>query len=108
MKYAPDVTFAEAYYQQPDAVWPDFEQPELPWAWTLADWLFDPVNGRFASPWPQADPLQDRRWNLYPVAAMEYVSKAYRLFNVPEAERNEKQRKEANELMTEILEGLEP
>jgi len=97
----------EAYYQRPDAVWPDFDEPELPWAWYLADWLFDPVSGRFASPWPKSDPLLDKKWNLFPQAAMDYVSRAYRLFSVPEGERNEKQRKAASDLMTEILEGLE-
>lgn len=108
MKHAPDDTFVEAYYQRPDAVWPDFDEPELPWAWALADWLYDPVSGRFASPWPKDDPLEDRRWNLFPVLAMETVSKAFRLFRVPEAERSEKQRTETNDFMTEIIEGLEP
>lgn len=114
VRYAPDDTFAEIYYSRPDAVWPDPDEPELPWAWYMADWLHKPAETaaagfmQFERPWPQAELEADKRWNLYPLAAMEYVARAQRLFGVPEKDRSEKQRKEANEFMTEILEGLEP
>lgn len=118
MRYAPDDTFAEIYYRRPDAIWPDPDVPELPWAWYMADWLHQPAataaagHMQFDRPWPAlataGDLEADKRWNLFPIAAMEYVARAERLFRVPEKERDEKQRNEANELMTEILEGLEP
>ena len=110
VRYAPDATFAEIYYSRPDAVWPDPDVPELPWAWYMADWLHDPAKTaaagymQFDRPWPQTDIEADKRWNLFPLAAMEYVARAARLFKVPEEKRSD----EAKAFMTEILEGLEP
>lgn len=118
VRYAPDDSFAEIYYRRPDAAWPDPDVPELPWAWYMADWLHRPAetaavgHAQFDRPWPAwanaADIEADKRWNLFPIAAMEYVARAQRLFGVPEKDRSEKQRREASEFMTEILEGLEP
>lgn len=110
VRYAPDATFAEIYYSRPDAVWPDPDEPELPWAWYMADWLHRPAETaaahfvQFERPWPQANMEADRRWNLFPLAAMEYVARAQRLLSVPEEKRTD----EAKAFMTEILEGLEP
>lgn len=112
--YSPDELLTAAYYSQPEAVWPDEDEPELPWAWHLADWLHIPAETaatghmQFARPWPQADPLADRRWNLFPQVAMAHVSKADRLFRVPEEKRKPETRKEADAFMTEIYEGLIP
>lgn len=119
VRYAPDDSFAEIYYRRPDAIWPDPDVPELPWAWYMADWLHEPAETgaaghmQFRRPWPAfaesaADIETDKQWNLFPLVAMQYVARAERLFSVPEKDRSETQRKEANELMTEILEGLEP
>lgn len=114
VRYDPEGSLAELYYRRPDAVWPDPDEPELPWAWYMADWLHQSAKTaavgypQFKRPWPQAELEADKRWNLFPLAAMEYVARATRLFSVPEKERSEKQRKEANKFMTEILEGLEP
>lgn len=114
MRYSPDELLTAAYYSQPDAAWPDPDEPELPWAWHFADWLHIPAETaaagfmQFRRPWPQDDPLLDRQWNLFPQVAMAYVSKADRLFRVPEEKRKEKAKKEADEFMTEIYEGLIP
>lgn len=119
VRYAPDDTFAEIYYSRPGAIWPDPDVPELPWAWYMADWLHKPAETaaagymQFDRPWPAfatsaGDIEADKQWNLFPLTAMQYVARAERLFSVPEKDRNEKQRSEAAELMTEILEGLEP
>lgn len=115
VRYAPDDSFAEIYYSRPDAVWPDPDEPELPWAWYMADWLHSPAETaaagymQFERPWPAfaanaAGIEADKRWNLFPLAAMEYVARATRLFKVPEEKRSD----EAKAFMTEILEGLEP
>ena len=110
VRYAPDDTFAEIYYSRPGAIWPDPDVPELPWAWYMADWLHKPAETaaagymQFDRPWPQANLEADKRWNLFPLAAMEYVARAERLLSVPE----EKRKDEAKAFMTEILEGLEP
>jgi hypothetical protein len=118
VRYSPDELLTAAYYSQPDAAWPDPDEPELPWAWHLADWLHKPAETaaagymQFRRPFAfaafAADPLADKRWNLFPQVAMSYVSKADRLFRVPEEKRKKEAKKEADDLMTEIYEGLIP
>lgn len=112
MRYSPDWLLLAEYYSQPDAVLPDPDEPELPWAWYLAEWLVIPAETavsaqlQFRRPWPKDDPLLDKRWNLFPDVAMRYVVKADRLFRVPEVEREKEAKKEADDFMTEIYEGL--
>ena len=60
----------------------------MPWPWEMSEWLYDPVASsltggtKIKRPYPKDhDWIEDRRWNQFPIHAMESVRTAAVIFN---------------------------
>ncbi len=75
----------------------------------MAKWLYDPVESalagtvRFRRPYPRQDWIEDMTWNDFPIAAMQHVTEADRVFSIPAENWGAKE----NEFFRAMMEGLD-